>query len=48
MLRKITRRFEISADRAAVQLRPEEEDGGTSEVIQFLAAFPPNYLRAGK
>jgi hypothetical protein len=38
MLRKITRRFEISADRAAVQLRPEE-DCGTSEVIQFLAAF---------
>nr|AGT17029.1 hypothetical protein SHCRBa_089_D15_F_10 [Saccharum hybrid cultivar R570] len=32
MLRKITRRFEISADRAAVQLRPEE-DCGTSEQI---------------
>ncbi|XP_066334014.1 putative disease resistance protein RGA3 [Miscanthus floridulus] len=36
-VRKITGRFEISADRAAVQLRPEEEDGGTSEHIGEIA-----------
>jgi hypothetical protein len=34
---------EISIDRAAPQLRPEDEHGGISEVTHIPAAVPPNY-----
>jgi hypothetical protein len=34
---------EISTDRAAPQLRPEDEHGGISEVTHIPAAVPPNY-----
>lgn len=45
----ITRWFEeITTDRTALLLRPEDEDGDISKVVQLLVVFCPNYLLADK